>query len=84
LTVEPGTLKETVIPLLLGFLDPVSEISGMKHRLSNLGFGCEDQTDEITPDFQEALREFQLRNELQVTGQPDDTTKSKLKQLHGS
>jgi len=84
LTVEPGTLKETVIPLLLGFLDPVSEISGMKHRLSNLGFGCNDQTDEITPDFQEVLREFQLRNELEVTGQPDDTTKSKLKQLHGS
>jgi len=84
LTVEPRTSKETVIPLLLGFLDPVSEISGVKHRLSNLGFNCGDQTDEITSDFQEALRQFQLLNDMQVTGQPDDATKSKLKQLHGS
>jgi hypothetical protein len=84
LTIEPDTLKETVIPLLLGFLDPVSEISGIWHRLSNLGFDCGDQSDEITPDLQEALRQFQLLNDMPVTGQLDDTTKSKLKQLHGS
>jgi hypothetical protein len=84
LTVEPRTLRETVIPLLLGYLNPVSEISGIKHRLSNLGFNCGDQTDEATPAFQEALRQFQRLNDLRVTGEADEATKSKLKQLHGS
>ena len=84
LTIEPGTLKETVIPLQLGFLNPQTEISGVKHRLSNLGFNCGDQTDEATPDFEEGLKVFQQRNQLPVTGQPDDATKSKLKQAHGS
>ncbi len=84
LTIEPGTLKETVIPLKLGFLNPVSEVSGLKHRLSNLGFNCGDQTDEITPEFEEALRQFQQRNQIPVTGQADDATKSKLKQSHRS
>lgn len=84
LTIEPDTEKETVILLQIGFLDPISEISGLKQRLSNLGFDCGDQTDEITPDFQEALRQFQRFNAIQVTGQPDDATKNKLKQTHGA
>ncbi len=84
LIIEPGTLNETVIPLQLGFLNPLSEISGIKHRLSNLGFNCGDQTDEITPEFEEALRQFQARYQLPVTGQPDEETKNKLKELHRS
>jgi hypothetical protein len=84
LTIEPGTQNEMVIPLQLGALDPVSEISGVKHRLSNLGFICGDPTDEMTPEFEEALCQFQQWNDIQVTGQPDAATKGKLKQLHGS
>jgi len=84
LTMDPGTLQETVIPLKLGYLNPLSEISGLKHRLSNLGFGCGDDSDEITPDFQGSLREFQRRYSLPVTGEPDDATQSKLQQLHRS
>ncbi len=84
LTIDSGTPKETVIPLELGSLDPIDEISGVKHRLANLGFNCGDFTDEAGEDFAAALRTFQQLNGLPVTGNVDDATKSKLKELHGS
>lgn len=83
LIIEPGTLRERELPLHLGCLDPLSEISGIKHRLNNLGFACGEINDEVTPALQSALRAFQEKYELPVTGEPDRATRDKLGELHG-
>jgi Putative peptidoglycan binding domain len=83
LTLEPGTLRETVFNLNLGWLDPIDGPSGMKQRLSNFGFDCGDQTNEATPGFQQAMRAFQESRGLNVTGVADGASLEKLKQEHG-
>jgi hypothetical protein len=84
LTLDPGTQQETVIPLQLGHLNPLGEISGVKQRLANLGFNCGDATDDITDDFRAAVRAFQQMHGLAVTGEADETTRNQLKTIHGS
>ncbi len=84
LVIHPGMPEERVLPLNLGGMDPISETSGVRKRLSNLGFPCTATGDEMTDDLASALRLFQQNNELNVTGEIDAATKDKLKQLHGS
>ena len=84
LILEPRTVNERVLPLNLGGLNPLSEISGIKHRLKNLGFDCGDTSDEATPGLEAALRTFQEKHGLRVTGEADQPTKDKLKDLHGA
>jgi N-acetylmuramoyl-L-alanine amidase len=84
LILEPGTDKETFIPLRLGHLEPVSEISGIKNRLINLGFDCGETGDEETPNMAAALRAFQEKNGLPATGEINQATRKKLKEIHGS
>lgn len=84
LILEPGTTNERVLPLDLGGLNPLSEISGIKHRLKNLGFDCGDTSEEATPALGAALRAFQEKHGLRVTGEADQATKDKLYDLHGS
>ena len=84
LKLDPGTTQETVIPLQLGYLDPLEEISGVRQRLSNLGFSCEDSSDELTDDLEAALRAYQQSRGLEVTGKPDESTLNDLKSAHGS
>lgn len=84
LILEPGTLREKVINLNLGELNPLSELSGVKHRLANLGFDCGDTNDEVTPGLESALRAFQEKYGLRVTGEADQATRDKLQELHGS
>lgn len=83
LIVEPGTPRETVVRLALGTMDPITEIAGLRKRLNNLGFCC-CEADDMTPDLESALRAFQEKYGLQVTGQPDQATRDKLQQIHGS
>ena len=83
LIVEPGTPRETVVRLALGTMDPITEIAGLRKRLNNLGFHC-GEANEMTPDLEAALRAFQEKYGLQVTGQPDQATRDKLRQVHGS
>jgi N-acetylmuramoyl-L-alanine amidase len=84
LILEPGTPREAKIPIRLGHLNPVSELSGVKQRLANLGFVCGDTTDEATSDLEDAIRAFQEKNGLSVTGEIDQQTRDKLCDLHGS
>ena len=84
LTVEPGTLRESIFNLNLGWLDPADSVTGIKQRLANFGFDCGDQSSDITPGFQDALRAFQDSRGLEITGENDDTSRNKLKQEHGS
>lgn len=58
--------------LKIGWMDPISEESGVQARLANLGFDFGD-------DVASAVKAFQARVGLDVTGTIDDTLREKLK-----
>ncbi|MFP2959843.1 peptidoglycan-binding protein [Myxococcus sp. 1LA] len=64
-------------------LDPVAEPSGLRQRLSNLGYLSvgEAVTDEA---LQTAVRGFQAGHGLEPTGTADTRTRELLRQAHGS
>lgn len=70
--------------LMLGEMDPIDSLGGVQARLENLGFdtGGEEACAEETT--RQALRNFQERYGLPVTGEPDPSTRNKLNELHGS
>ena len=69
--------------LQLGDLDPVDEVTGVDARLINLGFGPADVEDSLSDeDRAEALKAFQDKFGLDVTGELTDATKSKLREVH--
>jgi N-acetylmuramoyl-L-alanine amidase len=68
-------------PICIGGMDPVDEISGLQHRLNNLGFPCE-MDGNLGPRTKRALLQFQAQNNLPATGKPDDATKGKLSSMH--
>jgi hypothetical protein len=49
-----------------------------------LCFDCGDESDEPTADFAAALRAFQSKYDLTLTGEADDETRSELLKAHGS
>jgi len=61
--------------LKFGTVDPMDTDSGAQGRLLDLGFG----TDHL-PD---AINAFQTRTKIPVTGQLDDVTRAKLKEMFG-
>lgn len=88
-TAQDGVLKvadlDLEMPVKIGYLDPNDEDSGWQARLTNLGYlsNLLNLPDDETR-FAHALEEFQCDQGLNVTGQPDDATKDKLKELHGA
>lgn len=68
--------------LRLGNLNPASDISGVKQRLRNLGLykGSADQV--FDEKAQDAIRAFQAKAGLNVTGELDAATRDKLEQTH--
>lgn len=87
---SPGAKKATIhigetekIPVYIGELDPVTEISGIQDRLNNLGFDC-GSSGQLDENTKAALRSFQNEYNLTITGQPDQPTQNKLKEIHGS
>ena len=69
--------------LKLGELDPASQPAGVQARLAHLGYAC-DVTGKHDRQTEEALRAFQLDNELDPTGQPTEATLEALHRLHES
>jgi hypothetical protein len=71
------------MPVKIGHLDPLDEETGWKARLINLGYyeGCLADPDGTR--FQYAIEEFQCDQDVKVSGKLDDSTKAKLKQVHG-
>jgi hypothetical protein len=82
LVLAPDTPDETEMTLNLGYLNPIDEVSGVKQRLQNLCFDCGDQTNEETPDLEDAVRAFQEKCGLPPTGQLDDDTRAELVKAH--
>jgi N-acetylmuramoyl-L-alanine amidase len=84
LVIDPGNENEATYKLRLGRLTPLSELSGIKIRLRNLGFDCGNTNDEEGPSFAAALKAFQEKNGLEQTGTLNDETRAKLKEIHKS
>ena len=81
-----GSLKlksgKEIIPIKLGHLNPIDEISGIKQRLNNLGFHCGGEDNSWSDQGKAALKEFQAKHKLPESGALDAATKSKLQELH--
>jgi N-acetylmuramoyl-L-alanine amidase len=72
------------IPIKIGHLDPIDEISGQQGRLSALGYYWGPIDGLSSPDFLSAVEEFQCEHDLTVDGICGKNTQAKLKQVHGS
>jgi hypothetical protein len=79
----PGKPKNQVMILQLGNLNPISEVSGLKARLANLGLYKGPIDDNLDDATKQAISVFQRKKGLPVTGVADDATKAQLQQTHG-
>jgi len=84
LRVKDTAYKE--LPLKIGHLDPVEEITGQKGRLNNLGYNSGPVDNQETEQFRSAIEEFQcdaFKNISQVDGKCGPKTQKKLKESYG-
>jgi outer membrane protein OmpA-like peptidoglycan-associated protein len=56
----------------------------VRQRLHNLGYGPSKPDEWEGPALQSALRAFQRKHGLEETGEGDEPTRAKLKEVHGS
>jgi hypothetical protein len=68
--------------LAVGALPPLAEETGVRRRLVNLGYLDNEKADENA--LQLAVQSFQADNALKVTGELDQQTREKLREIHGS
>ena len=66
----------------LGHIDPIEELTGVQGRLANLGFDPGPIDGVAGPKLKAAIERFQALNDLEVTGEVDDTTRSELEAQH--
>ena len=71
-----------IIPIRIGHLNPVDEVSGAQQRLNNLGFRCGSEDGDLDNATKAALLAFQQAHGLNPTGELDAATKGKLSELH--
>ena len=69
--------------LQLGTIDPITEITGIQARLSNLGFYVGSIDGKMNPETIEAIKYFQTEHGLIVNGEADPATRDKLLKEHG-
>ena len=78
-----GTGEETVeYNLVMGFLNPVHELTGVKQRLRNLGLYDGAIDNNLNEETKDSLRAFQSLYKLDVTGEQNQATLAKLRDLH--
>lgn len=68
----------------LGFVNPIDTVSGVKARLNNLGFECGEETEEMNELTISAIKAFQRRYGLEVSGGRDDKILALLEEQFGS
>ncbi len=71
------------IPIKIGHLDPLEELSGQRARLKNLGYFPGKVDDKNDPAFVTAVERFQADHGLTVDGISGPKTQGKLKDVHG-
>jgi len=72
------------IEIDLGYVNPLEKTSGVKARLRNLHYAAGPGTEEVDEQTADAIREFQMRYGLPVTGEIDGAIRDKLHSLHRS
>ncbi len=82
ITLGEGARQET-FQMRVGHLDPISEWRGVQQRLNNLGFPCGEENNENNESTAEAIRTFQTKNGLTSTGELDDATRNRLREVYG-
>lgn len=89
----PSTATRAILSLLegeetyelqLGHLDPHDSPSGIQQRLRALGFYFGAVDEEIGPQTQAAIRRFQTKQGLEVSGEADDATVDALRDAYGT
>ncbi|MCI0406371.1 MAG: peptidoglycan-binding protein [candidate division Zixibacteria bacterium] len=80
---DPLVPFDVAIPIQIGHLDPIEEITGQKARLSNLGYYFGPPDGEDDEKFNIAVQEFQCDHDLKVDGVCGPKTQDKLKAIHG-
>jgi hypothetical protein len=65
----------------IGHLDPIDTPSGLRQRLSNLGYWPTVETSQAALPY--VLRAFQADHDIKVTGEADPTTLDKIRETHG-
>lgn len=70
--------------LLIGELDPLAKTTGVQARLNNLGFGPLEVSGNIGEPTTNAIKEFQAKHGIPVTGEADQATIDKMEEVHGS
>ncbi len=74
-----------VYALNLGGINPIEDIGGVQQRLKNLGFKIGGADGKLGPRTKAALMQFQHDHTLPSrTGEIDEATRTKLKEIHGS
>ena len=74
-------MNREIIPIRLGYVNPVDDVRGMQERLNGLNDPCGDEDGDIGDLTLEALRKFQKEHNLPITGQPDDATLARLESI---
>lgn len=69
--------------LKLRHIDPVSSLTGVQARLSNIGYDPGPIDGKMRASLEAALTLFQEKYDLKITGEPDQATQDKLLEVHG-
>jgi N-acetylmuramoyl-L-alanine amidase len=67
----------------LGGLPPANTVLGMQHRLNNLNYPCGEPDGTLNDETVRAMQQFQARNLLPTTDEPDDDTYGVIADVHG-
>jgi hypothetical protein len=81
---DEGGEEESYYEFELAHLNPVSDDTGVKARLRNLGFYDGSTEGALDDAAREGLRLFQASAGLVTSGEADDATRSALESRHGS
>lgn len=68
--------------LQFGQLNPVARVTGVQQRLNNLGYPAGAVDGDVGKKTRKALLDFQVKEGLETTGDPDEDTRKKLLELH--
>jgi hypothetical protein len=75
LLIGSGTTKD-IHEFAFGTVDPISTESGVRGRLKDLGYGGDE-------NLREAVMAFQMKEELEATGEIDAGTRNRLQEKFG-
>lgn len=80
---DPENAMDMEVPIQIGHLDPVEEVSGQVARLNNLGYKAGKLESPDPEQLRSAIEEFQCDHGLAVDGICGPQTQAKLKEIHG-